>query len=439
VKYVIVGGDAAGMSAAMQIVRKGTNPEITVFEQGEYYSYAQCGLPYLLTGEVSSAESLVARSQAEFQERYGIDARTLHRVEAVDFENRLVCGTQLDEGQPFEESYDQLLIASGARPRMPNWPGISLDGVRVLKTIPDAEALQREAGRVQHVVVIGAGYVGLEAAESFVHMGKDVRIINRSGRLGGTFDDDMAPYILEEAQRNGIAVSLNEQVQELEGEQRVSAVTTDQGRYRADLVLVCVGVTPNTEFAAGLACHESGAVLVDPHLRTSEAGVFAAGDCASQYHRLKRRPDYMPLGTTANKQGMLAGLNLIGRRQPFQGVVGTGVLRFFDLTLARTGLNSREAEAEGLPWDAVVIESRQMAGYMPGAGRLAVKLVYEKETHRLLGGQLIGPGADKRVDVLATALYSELSTDELLHLDLAYAPPYNGVWDPIQQAARRIR
>ncbi len=437
-KYLIIGGDAAGMSAAMQIVRAQKQAEITVIEQGEYYSYAQCGLPYLISGEVEDAADLVARPRATFREKYGIDARVRQQAQALDTAGKTVVVADLESGRQLHESYDKLLLAMGARARKPAWPGVDLAGVHVLKAIPDALAIKAMMAQVDDVVVIGGGYVGLEAVEALRHIGKSVRLLHRSGKLGANFDEDMAALILEEAQNHGVQVHLNEQVQRLKGSGRVSTVHTDKGSYPAQLVLVAVGVEPNTQWVDGLAKHESGAILVDNQLRTSQADIFAAGDCATQYHRIKGTQDYVPLGTTANKQGALAGQIISGQQRHFAGIVGTGVMRFFGLTLARTGLSSAEAHSSQRQVDSVMIKARDKAGYMPDAGALHVKLLYDQESKELLGGQLIGPGADKRIDVLATALFHGMTVPDLLHLDLSYAPPFNGVWDPIQQAARRV-
>ncbi|WP_257347488.1 CoA-disulfide reductase [Pseudalkalibacillus decolorationis] len=442
-RYVIIGGDAAGMSAAMQIVRNEPNAQLLTLEKGGIYSYGQCGLPYVISGVIPEAEDLIARDVETFREKYGIDAKTYHEVEQVDIEKKTVHGTHLETGEDFTYEYDRLLVATGVRPVMPDWEGIDLPGVHSLKTIPDAKAIMDDLNHdVKQVTIIGGGYIGLEMAESFVHAGKSVRMIERNEQLAKIFDQDMASYIHDEAKNYGIELCFNEQVEGFEGDERVEAVITDQKKYPTDLVLVAIGVTPNTEFLekTPVLRNERGAVVVNAYMQTNVEDVYAAGDCATHYHRVKRINDHIPLGTTANKQGRIAGQNMIDQAKVFRGILGTSVIKFMDLTLGRTGLSEREAKALNIPYDTIKTETKDIAGYYPGAEKLHVKLLYNTENQRVLGGQFIGKhGVDKRVDVLAMALFHKMTLHDLEDLDLSYAPPYNGVWDPIQQAARRTK
>ncbi|KHE73233.1 CoA-disulfide reductase [Halobacillus sp. BBL2006] len=440
-KIVIIGGDAAGMSAAMQIVRNSEGHEIITIERGEITSYGQCGLPYVVSGDVESTEDLVARTPETFQNKYGIDVRTLHEVTKVDCDHKIVYGMNHRTGEEFEQKYNRLLIATGADPILPPWDGRDLKGIFSLKTIPDVQAIMDDLSHdIQNVTIIGGGYIGLEMAESLVEIGKNVRIIDRGKQLAKIFDEDMGRLIHEEAENHGIQFNLGESVEEFKGQDRVQTIVTDKGEYDSDFVLVAVGVTPNTAFleGTGIAKGIKDAIEVNAFMETSIMHIYAAGDCATQFHRVKQRSDYVPLGTHANKQGRAAGLNIIGKRKVFQGIVGTSILKFFDLTLARTGISEKEAEQEHLPFRKILIESTHAAGYYSKEDPLTVKLLYHEDSRKLLGGQIIGKqGTDKRLDVLATALYHEMTVDELADLDLAYAPPYNSVWDPIQQAARR--
>ena len=435
-RYVIIGGDAAGMSAAMQIVRGNEEAKVTTLEMGEIYSYAQCGLPYLVGGVVDSSDSLIAREVNTFREKYGIDARVNHEVKHVDIENKRVTG------DGFDLEYDKLLIATGASPIMPPWDGKELTGIHTIKTIPDTEALLADlSAEIRHVVVIGGGYIGLEMVENLVKIGKHVTLVQRGPQLATIFDEDLAKKIHDEAKAHGVELRLSESVQGFKDtKERVSHVVTDKGDIKADLVIVATGVKPNTSFLEGTGLHllPNGAIKVNRFMETNIEDIYAAGDCATQYHRVKKRDDYIPLGTHANKQGRLAGLNMIGKPKPFQGIVGTSILKFFDLTLARTGLSSREIEQQGYPYQTVTVDMRDIASYYPTPEKMTIRLCYHTETEQLLGGQIIGKaGVDKRIDVLATALFHEMRIGELEDLDLAYAPPYNGVWDPIQQTARR--
>lgn len=441
-KILIIGGDAAGMSAAMQMVRNSTGHEITVLEKGGVYSYGQCGLPYVISGKIESTDRLIARTQSTFKEKYGIDARVFHEVQKVDIENKMVSGLNHSNGETFSLPYDRLLIATGVSPVIPKWEGVTLSGIFSLKTIPDAKAIMDYLDKdINKVTVIGGGYIGLEMAESFAELGKKVTIIERNEQLAKIFDTDMAELIHEEAVKQNIVLKMGESVEAFGGSDHVESVKTDKGEYETDLVLVAVGVKPNTSFLEGTGIKTSvnGAIQVNAYMQTSIKDIYAAGDCATQYHRVKEKDDHVPLGTHANKQGQIAGLNMVDVHKTFKGIVGTSIIKFFDLTLGRTGLSETEANMLNIPCGSVTITATDIAGYYPDDKKMKLKLVYHKETHKVLGGQIIGAnGVDKRIDVLATAIFHSMTTEELLDLDLAYAPPYNGVWDPIQQAARRV-
>lgn len=439
--YVIIGGDAAGMSAAMEIVRNDPSAQITTLEKGHIYSYGQCGLPYVVGKHVTSSTDVIARSVEMFRSKYGIDAKTGYEVTKVNPINKTVSGDILQTRDNFIISYDHLLIATGATPVIPNWDGNHLLGIHTIKTIPNTEAIIADLENVQQVTIIGGGYIGLEMAENFVSIGKKVRIIQRGNQLAGIFDNDIACFIHEHAKDKNVEVLLNEEVQSFTGDTRVNNVVTDKGSYPTDLVLVAVGVKPTTDFLDGtdIQMHPNGAIVVNNHLETNVENIYAAGDCATHFHRIKQLNDYIPLGTTANKQGRMAGLNMIGQKNEFKGIVGTTIMKFFDLALGKTGLSEKEADQLGISYGVHVQETTDIAGYYPGKETMHMKLIYRKDDQQLLGGQIIGGnGVDKRVDVLATALYHRMSFSELLDLDLAYAPPFNGVWDPLQQLAKRI-
>ncbi|WP_078593498.1 CoA-disulfide reductase [Evansella clarkii] len=441
-KVVIIGGDAAGMSGAMQIVRNNKEAEIIVLEKGEYYSYAQCGLPYYIGGLIEDTDKLIARSRETFQEKYGIDARTLHEAQEINVEKQLVAGKNLDTGDRFEVPYDKLLIATGASPVIPPFKGRELEGVHFLKTIPDAEAIAKDMEEdVLNVTIIGGGYIGLEAAENFAARGKKVRVIDRGERIGrNIYDKEISEKIHEEAEKSNVELIFGETVEEMSGSKRVETIRTNNQEYRADMVVIATGVKPNTAFAekAGINLHPSGAIIVNPYMETNVRNIYAAGDCATQYHRIKEKDDYLPLGTHANKQGRIAGSNIAGIPKTFKGVTGTSIIKFFDLSVGKTGLSEREAENLGIPCEPLSFTGRSHAGYYPESEPLIIKLLRHRETDMLLGVQVAGKkGVDKRTDVAATALYHRMTIADLENLDLSYAPPFNGVWDPLQQAARR--
>lgn len=440
-KYVIIGGDAAGMSAAMQIVRNSEDAQVTTLEKGEIYSYGQCGLPYVISGEIASTDDVIAREVETFREKYGIDAKTSHDVKKIDPVQQKVFGENTKTGQPFTYEYDKLLIATGARPFVPDIKGTELKGVHVLKDIPDTERIMNDLNdSVKNIAIVGGGYIGLEAAEAFRKLGKQVKMIEHGDHVAKIFDADMAKHIHEEADRKGITILTNEEVTGLEGDSCVRKIKTDKSEYPADLVLISAGIQPNTKMVenTGIEVGMKNAIRVNGHMETNVKNIYAAGDCALQFNLVKQKEDYIPLGTHANKQGRIAGLNMIGISRTFKGVTGTSLIKFMDLTLGRTGLSEKEAQSLDIPCESVTVKSTDKAGYYPETHTLYVKLVYARDDERLLGGQVIGiSGVDKRIDVLSTALFHHMRLHELEDLDLGYAPPYNSVWDPIQQAARR--
>ncbi|MED4128289.1 FAD-dependent oxidoreductase [Shouchella miscanthi] len=435
--YVIIGGDAAGMSAAMQLVRNDAQADITVLEKGLYYSYAQCGLPYWIGGDIEKEEKLVARDADTYRIKHGIDARTEHEVTSIDVNEKRVIGKN------FEIDYDKLLIASGARPFVPDWNNNQLKGIYTLKTIPDAKKIiQRLKGKRRNITVIGGGSIGLEIAENVCKAGHKVRILERSARLAMNFDKEMTDHIHEKAIEKGIQLDLNHDIIGFEGDEEgnVTSVITNLSTCKTDLVIVAVGVRPNTDFLTNTGIHldEHGAIKVNRYMETNLKDVYAAGDCATHYHRITDKDTYLPLGTHANKQGRIAGLNMCGKPRVFKGIVGTQIYQFFDLTLARTGLSSREIEELGYAYKCVQAKLPHVAAYYPTHEPILIRLQYNEKTGEVLGGQFIGTkGVDKRCDVLATALYHRMTMQDLEELDLGYSPPFNSVWDPLQQTARR--
>ena len=439
--YVIVGGDAAGMSAAMEIVRADETAHVTTLERGNIYSYGQCGLPYVLDGRIASTDRVIARTPDTFREKYGIDARVGHEVMHLDRARKEVSG-RTERGETFTIPYDRLLIATGAEPVRPNWPGAELAGIQSFKTIPDTKALIRAMQTSETITIIGGGYIGLEVAEALTEAGKRVRLIQRGPRVAAMFSERLTEVIEARARENGIELLTNESVESFEGDERVERVVTNRGSYATDHVIVAIGVRPATQWAeeAGLATLPNGAIRTDRSMQTSDPSIYAAGDCAAHFHRVSETDQYVPLGTTANKQGRVAGRAMAGRHAKFRGILGTSIMKFFDVTVAKTGLNEADGKRERIACAKKEWTGPHIAGYYPGNERLTTILYYDERTRRLLGGEWVGgAGVDKRVDVVATAIHFGASIDELLDLDLSYAPPFNGVWDPIQQVARRMQ
>lgn len=438
--YVIIGGDAAGMSAAMQIFKHDQDANITILEAGDTYSYGQCGLPYFVSGEFHDIHDVIARTPKNYRD-FGMKAHIFTKVTAINPQLKQVHGTHIRTDESFTYTYDKLLIATGAHPVMPDWPGNTLQQIYTIKTIHDATTIKAAVeAKKRDVTIIGAGYIAMEMAEAFAKQGLHVRMLVRGNQLLKMFDEDMAVHVKEEAEKHYIKIHFHENTERFIGETTVKQVETDKGVYDTDLVLVATGVAPNVAFIeqTTIETGDKQAIRTDAQMKTNLEHIYAAGDCTLAYHRLLQKHVYMPLGTTANKQGRIAGLNMVGKERDFKGIVGTSILQFMDLSLGKTGLSAREAEAASIPYETVTIDVAHMADYFPNTETIHVKLIYAKKTRQLLGGQFIGKaGVDKRIDVIATAITNNMTIDDLEDLDLSYAPPYNTVWDPVQKAARK--
>lgn len=445
-RLIVVGGDAAGMSAASQARRlRGPDElEIMAFERGSTTSYAACGIPYWISGLVEEREHLVARAPEVFRERQQIDARIHHEVIGIDTRARTVTVRDLDAGREFEEGYDQLLIATGAAPLRPPVPGIDAPGVLGVQTLDDGQRVldalsDREP---QTAVIVGAGYIGLEMAETMRLRDIDVHVVTKDPCPMETLDSDMGGRIAEALRGMGVQLHLEAPITEIRtgDDGWASAVVTPDAELACDLVVLGTGARPFSDLgaAAGLPVGESGGLVVDRRQRTPVEDVWAAGDCVETYHRVSQRPVAIALGTIANKQGRVAGLNLGGAYATFPGVLGTAVTKVCGLEIARTGLGEQQARDAGFEPVTSIIESTTRAGYYPGAGRITIKTVAERGSGRLLGAQLVGEeGAAKRIDVLALALWNDMDVEELINVDLSYAPPFSPVWDPVLVAARK--
>jgi NADPH-dependent 2,4-dienoyl-CoA reductase/sulfur reductase-like enzyme len=430
------------MSAAARARRTDPDLEIVAYEKTGYVSYGSCGLPYLIAGVVAKGSDLVARTPEEFRKR-DIEVHTRHEVTSIDVSRQTVRVKSLDEGNASSVPYDLLVIATGGAAVEPPIPGTDLEGVFSLRHVEDGirvkEFLAVESPR--KAVIIGGGYIGVEVAEAFVERGLETTLLNRPNQVLANFDPDMAKLMQEELERNGVTVSVDDTAEGIEGDSagRARAVISASGRYEADLVLLAAGVRPQSALAeeAGIKLGVKGAIAVVAGMRTNVPGVFAAGDCAEAYHLLLNQPSYLPLGTTANKQGRVAGTNAAGGDVSFGGIVGTSITKAFGLGIAVTGLTEKKAEEYGRRAEAVSIQHLSRAHYYPSPGPLHVKLIWDPTDATILGGQIAGPVGDaKRIDVLAAAVHQGITIEELQRFDLSYAPPFAPVWDPLLVAAR---
>ncbi|HEM62603.1 MAG TPA: NADH oxidase [Chloroflexi bacterium] len=430
------------MSAAARARRLDPDLEIVAYERSGYVSYGSCGLPYLISLVVPEPEDLVVRTPEQFGKQ-GIETHTHHEVTSIDVSQQTVKVKDLDEGREFTVPYERLVVATGGVAVEPPMPGTDLEGVFSLRTVEDGIEVNRflAENSPRRAVVIGAGYIGVEVAESFVERGLETTLLSRPAQVLAGFDPDMAIKMQTELERNGVKVSVDDTAQGIEGDStgRVRAVVSSQGVYEADIVMIAAGVRAESGLAkeAGIELGTKGTIAVDEGMRTNVPGVFAAGDCAETYHLLLGEPSYLPLGTTANKQGRVAGTNAAGGNATFGGVVGTTITKAFGLGIAVTGLTEKKAGELGRPHATVTIEHGTRAHYYPSPGRIHIKLVWDPDTGTLLGAQIAGPVLEaKRIDLFAAAVHHGMTIEELQGLDLSYAPPFAPVWDPILVAAR---
>lgn len=431
-RVVVVGGGAAGMSAASAARRTDREAEITVLEAGPFTSYGVCGLPYYISGAVAEAETLIAYPASEFRDRRRIDLRLGTRVETVDLGARSVLDSH-GERHPF----DSLVLAVGARPIIPAVDGVDDPRVVTVRRLEDAIELRKRltAGSIGSAVVMGAGYVGLEMAEALCESGVEVTVIDRLPRVLTTVDASVAEVVEQELRRR-CRVELGRELVAIDRAPSGLLVEAGGSSFQADLVVLALGVRPAGDLVEGAASLPNGALIVDEAMRTSLQGVFAAGDCVALPHRVLNAPAYIPLGPAANRTGRVAGVVAAGGQARFDGVVGTAVVKVFDLCVAHTGLTLEEATARGFDARAADVAAKSRAKYYPGAEPLLVRLVHEPDG-RLLGAQMVGKdGVAHRIDVMAAALYAGMGIEDLASLDLAYAPPYSPVYDPIIQAAQ---
>ena len=428
---VVIGGGAAGMSAASAARRTDPESSITVLEAGPFASYGVCGLPYFISGVVPEANSLVAMPPEEFRDKRRIDLRLGATVDRIDRDAQVVySGSQ---AHPF----DVLVLASGAAPIVPPIPGVEDPRVVTIRRLDEAISLRDRLSGVKRAVVVGAGYVGLEMAEALVEQGIEVTVVDRLPRVMSTVDVDIAELVEREV-RQHCELRLESALVALHPSADSVRVELDSGSLDVDLVVLALGVRPSTDILKDfeLPALPNGALVVDDHMRTPHPNVLAAGDCIALHHRVLNGPAFVPLGPAANKTGRVAGTVAAGGDAAFEGIVGTAVVKVFDLTVAHTGLTLADAQAAGFEAVATDITAKSRAKYYPGAEPLRVRLVHQADG-KLLGGQLVGrDGAAQRVDVIAAALHTGLGIDELAAFDLAYAPPFSPVYDPLTQAAQ---
>lgn len=430
-KIIIIGAQAAGASAAAKAKRRAPYATICIYEKSDIVSFGACGLPYFIGNHFGDENEMISRTPEQFA-KDGIEIRTLHEVIAIDPKLKKITVKDIKNNNCFEDDYDKLLIAVGAVPIIPPLENRQLENIFTLRDMYDGLAIKKALNQNTNIVVIGAGYIGLEITESLVKLNKNVKLIQLDDRvLTDAFDPELTEIIQENLKQH-CDLHLQEQVQGFEGEQKVTHVITNKAKYPADIVIIATGVKPNSEVYKHLNIEtlSNGAIVVDNYGQTNIADIYAAGDCVALHHRVSQSMTYIPLATGANKLGKIVGDNLAGGNNQFPGTLGTSALRVFDIEAGRTGLTEQQAIKAGIPYKTVVVKDKNHSNYVEGQTSVTAKLIYHAETRILLGGQIAGgSGAVLRTNSLATAIWANMKIDELAMMDFLYAPPFSRPWD----------
>ena len=439
-KVIIIGGVAAGATAAARIRRLDEKAEIKVFERSGYISYANCGLPYYIGDVITDPAQLTLQTPESFFTRFRIDIKVHHEVTAIHPDSKTVSVRNLETGDEFTEAYDKLILAPGAKPAQPKLPGIGIDRLFTLRTVEDTFRIREyiRENRPESAVLAGGGFISLELAENLTELGMDVTIVQRPMQLMNPFDPEMAAFIHSQMRRHGVKLALGYTVEGFEESgEGVDVLLKDAKPLHADMVIMAIGVTPDTHLAeeAGLELGIRGSIVVNDRMETSVPDIYAAGDAVQVRHFVTGQDAVISLAGPANRQGRIIADNICGGDSRYTGSQGSSVIRIFEMTAAVTGINETGAKNAGIDADSVILSPMNHAGYYPGGSLMTIKAVFEKETYRLLGAQIIGyEGVDKRIDVIATAIRSGMKATELKDLDLAYAPPYSSAKDPVNMA-----
>ena len=443
-KVVIVGGVAGGATAAARIRRLDEQAEIVVFERSGYISYANCGLPYYIGGVITNPEELTLQTPESFFSRFRVNMKIRHEVTAIHPDRKTVSVIDLETGVKFEESYDKLLLSPGAKPTQPRLPGVGIGKLFTLRTVEDSFRIKDYINKnnPKSAVLAGGGFISLELAENLRELGMEVTIVQRPKQLMNPFDPDMAAFIHGEVRKHGVKLALGHTVEGFEEKDGgVDVLLKDKAPLHADMVVLAIGVSPDTGLAkdAGLELGIRGSIVVNDRMETSVPDIYAVGDAVQVKHFVTGQDALIALAGPANKQGRIAADNICGGNSRYSGSQGSSVVKVFDITAAATGVNETNARKAGLDVEAVVLSPMSHAGYYPGGKVMTMKVVFEKETYRLLGAQIVGyEGVDKRIDVLATAIRAGLKATQLKELELAYAPPYSSAKDPVNMAGFMI-
>lgn len=438
-KVVIIGGVAGGATAAVRLRRLDEHAEITVFERSGYISYANCGLPYYIGGVIKDREELTLQTPESIWNRFRIHMKVHHEVTDIDPEKKIVTVHALDTGKIFEESYDKLILSPGAHPVIPDVPGLANDKIFTLRTVEDTLKIRAfvEEKKPETAVVTGGGFIGLEMAENLCDMGVKVTVVQRPKQLMNTLDYDMAALVHNKLRSRGINLKLGGNVTGFAGKEHLQVLLKDDEPINTDMVLIAIGVRPETELAEkiGLEPGIKGSIVVNDRMETSVPDIYAVGDAVQIKHSVSGKDAVISLAGPANKQGRIAADNICGLDSHYKGSMGSSVMKIFDMTVSSTGLTEKAAKDAGIRYEKVVLSPASHASYYPGAKIMTMKMLYEKDTLKILGAQIVGyDGVDKRLDVIATAISADMKATDLKDLDLAYAPPYSSAKDPVNMA-----
>ncbi|MFQ1006387.1 CoA-disulfide reductase [Gilliamella sp. CG22] len=432
-KIIIIGAQAAGASAAAKAKRINPNATIRIYEKSDIVSFGACGLPYYIGNHFTDANEMISRTPEQFQ-KDGIEIKTRHEVISVDVKQKKLLIKDLSNGENIEDSYDKLLFAVGASPIIPTLANDQLDNIFTLRNLYDGLAIKEALSKPEckNIIIVGAGYIGLEIAESLVALKKKVKLIQLDNRvLVEAFDEQLTDIIQENIEQH-CDLHLQESVQGFVGQDKVTQVITNKGQYPADLVIIATGVRPNSQIYKNIGINtlNNGAIITDDLGRTNITDIYAAGDCATLFHKVSQTKVYIPLATGANKLGKIVGENIAGGNCQFPGTLGTSALRVFNIEAGRTGITENEAIKLSIPYKTVLVNDKNHSNYVEGQSPVTAKLIYHAETRKILGGQLVGgTGSALRINVLATAIWSQMKIDELTMLDFLYAPPFSRPWD----------
>lgn len=437
-KILIVGGVAGGATAATRLRRLSEENEVIIFEKGQYVSFANCGLPYHIGGTIHKREALLLQTPESLNERYNLDVRVFSEVLSINTAEKKVTVKNLQSEEIYAESYDKLLLSPGAEPIKPPFEGINSDKIYTLRNIPDMDKIVEKTKNAQNFVVVGGGFIGLEVAENLIEAGKSVKLVELGNQVMAPVDFDIASFVHEKAKQKGLELLLNVGVDKFNDKgETIEVFLNDGTSVETDAVILAIGVKPETKLAveAGLEIGETRGILVNEFLQTSNPDIYAVGDAIEVAHFINNKKVLIPLAWPANRQGRIVADNIVlGNQYKYSGSLGSSILKFFELSVASTGLNEKTLKKFGIPYKTAIVTRGHHAGYYPGAKNMVLKLIFD-ENGKIFGAQAVGEaGVDKRIDVIATAIKGNLTVYDLPEIEITYAPPYNSAKDPVNIA-----